>query len=71
MTEQELRIAKLSKIMNSGLRIKTANNAQKEAYERALSELEKQLQAEQQFNRFQEKKQKILEEKERQCFEKI
>ena len=65
MTEQELRIAKLSKIMNSGLRIKTANNAQKEAYERALSELEKQLQAEQQFNRFQEKKQKILEEKER------
>ena len=53
MTEQELRIAKLSKIMNSGLRIKTANNAQKEAYERALSELEKQLQAEQQFNRFQ------------------
>lgn len=66
MTEQELRIARLSKIMNSGLRVKTGNNkTNKDAYERVIANLEKRLDEEKHFNKLQEKKQKLLEMAER------
>jgi len=66
MTEQELRIARLSKIMNSGLRVKTGNNkTSKDAYERVIANLEKRLDEEKLFNKLQEKKQKLLEMAER------
>jgi hypothetical protein len=66
MTEQELRIAKLSKIMNSGQRIKTGGlAAQNEAYSRVISMLEKNLNDEKKFNLLQEKKKIMLEKAER------
>ena len=62
MTEQELRIARLSKIMNSGLRIPTGNiKAHHEAYERVVSSLQQSLEHEKLFNLLQEKKQKLRE----------
>lgn len=66
MTDQELRIARLSKIMNSGLRVQTGNKKlQHEAYERVISSLEKSLESEKLFNSLQEKKQKLREKAER------
>ena len=60
MTDQELRIARLSKIMNSGLRVQTGNKKlQHDAYERVISSLEKSLESEKLFNSLQEKKQKL------------
>ena len=65
MTEQELRIAKLSKIMNSGLRMKTSHaKAQNEAHQRAINSLTKSLEVEKQFNLLSEKKQQLLEKAE-------
>ena len=66
MTEQELRIARLSKIMNSGLRVATGNKkAHHEAYERVVSSLQQSLENEKLFNLLQEKKQKLREKAER------
>lgn len=66
MTEQELRIARLSKIMNSGLRVTTGNQkAHSEAYKRVISTLEQSLEDEKIFNHLHEKKQKLVEKAER------
>lgn len=66
MTEQELRIARLSKIMNSGLRVKSGNNKTSlDAYDRVVANLEKRIEEEKLFNQSQEKKQRLLEMAER------
>jgi hypothetical protein len=66
MTEQELRIARLSKIMNSGLRVQTGNNQTSlDAYDRVIKDLEKNLINEKSFNKTRVRKQKLLELAER------
>ena len=66
MTEQELRIARLSKIMNSGLRVQTGKHPTSlEAYDRVIKDLEQNLSNEKTFNHSQARKQKLLEMAER------
>jgi hypothetical protein len=66
MTEQELRIARLSKIMNSGLLVPTGHTiAHTEAQDRVISSLEKSLESEKIYNVLQQHKRKLLEQKEK------
>lgn len=66
MTEQELRIARLSKIMNSGLRVQTGKHPTSlEAYDRVIKDLETNLSNEKTFNQSQARKQRLLEMAER------
>lgn len=65
MTDQELRLAKLARILNSTNRLKTRNGAQSDAYNRVVSDLEHSLQKEKVLNRQQEAKLKLQEKAER------